>query len=190
MENITHITLGDLDELVRLHAEYLNYGDGIRPHYDKILRDPDNVALKYVAKGGMAGLLIYTKGIALSGNHRNLVERLMMLSKGKTVYTGDAVLVKKECRGMGIADELCAAMLRELKSRGVQLALHEFWVYPDGRIPALRMCRVYTNSVFLGRFENFYRDFHHYGYICPICGKECVCAAEIYLAEIPGEAAP
>jgi len=63
----------------------------------------------------------------------------------------------------------------------------EFWVHPDGSIPAKRMSGVFDKNIFLGRFENFYRDFHHFGYICPMCGKKCVCAAEIYLAEIPEE---
>ena len=188
VNGIERMTLCDLDELISLHEEYLNYGDGIRPHFETILRDPDSIALKYMLDGKMAGLFIYTKGIALSGGHDEIRAQLEELSAGKTVYTGDAVLVKSEYRKLGIADKLCAAMIQELRRRDAELAVHEFWVYPDGYIPASRMFEVFDTNIFIGRFVNFYRNFHHFGYICPICGKECVCAAEIYLAEIPGEA--
>jgi len=182
---VSYITERDIDELVRLHEEYLNYGEGIRPHFTEALRNSDTAALKYTADGKTVGILIYTKGIALSGNHDDVEARLREMSAGKNVYTGDAVLVRKEYRSMDIADKLCLAMLQELRRRGAELVVHEFWVYPNGKVPALKMCRVYTKSVFLGRFENFYRDFHHFGYFCSICGKECICAADIYLAEIP-----
>lgn len=182
---ISRMTSDDLDELIKLHSEYLNYGEGIRPHFDKILKDSDSIALKYTVNGETAGIFIYTKGVSLSGNHDELSSELLRLSEGMNVYTGDAVLVRKEYRFMGIADKLCSAMLTELRQRGVQLAVHEFWVYPDGHIPAKKMFRVFNENIFLGRFEYFYRDFHHFGYICPVCGKNCVCAAEIYLAKIP-----
>ena len=182
---VEYITFNDIGELVRLHELYLNYGDGIRPHFEKILRDPESIALKYMINGEMAGLFIYTKGIALSGNHDEKTARIKKLSKGKKVYTGDAVLVKKEYRSLGVSRELCAAMIGELRRCGAELAVHEFWVHPDGHIPAQKMFSVFTKNIFIGRFEKFYRDFHHFGYLCPICGKDCICAAEIYLAEIP-----
>ena len=182
---IEPIDFDDIGELVRLHEQYLNYGDGIRPHFEEILRDPESVALKYRIGGEMAGLFIYTKGIALSGNHAETAARIAKLCEGKNVYTGDAVLVKKEYRSLGVTRKLCTAMIKELRRRGAQLAVHEFWVHPDGHIPARKMFKAFTKNTFIGHFENFYRDFHHFGYICPICGKECVCAAEIYLAEIP-----
>ena len=183
--DILHITLDDLDALVSLHDEYLNYGEGIRPHFDAILRDPENIALKYTINGEIVGILIYTKGIELSGSHSDLVAELKNLAAGRNVYTGDAVLVTREVRSLGVADKLCAAMLREQRRRGVELVVHEFWVYPDGHVPARRMCEAYEKRIFLGRFENFYKDFHHFGYICPICGIDCVCAAELYLAKVP-----
>jgi hypothetical protein len=133
----------------------------------------------------MVGLFIYTKGIALSGNHDETAARIKALCKGRKVYTGDAVLVKSGYRKLGVAGKLCTAMIGELRRCGAQLAVHEFWVHPNGHIPAQRMFSVFTKNTFIGRFEKFYRDFHHFGYLCPICGKDCICAAEIYLAEIP-----
>jgi GNAT superfamily N-acetyltransferase len=180
------ISLDDLDELVRLHEEYLNYGEGIRPHFEEILRDPECVALKHCIDGEIAGLIIYTKGIALSGNHEDLVVRLEALTKGKKVYTGDAVLAKKEYRSLGVADNLYAMAIAEFKRIGVELVLHEYWVYPNGSVPARRMFRQLTEIVYSERIADFYSDFHHYGYHCPICGEVCTCAAEICLIKITG----
>jgi GNAT superfamily N-acetyltransferase len=184
---VEYITFDDIDELVSLHEQYLNYGDGIRPHFEEILHDPESVALKYMINSEMAGLFIYTKGIALSGDHVEKIAKIKKLSKGKKVYTGDAVLVKKEYRSLGVANELCSAMIGELRRCGAELAVHEFWVHPDGYIPAKKMFSVFTKNIFIGRYERFYSNFHHFGYICPICGEECICAAEVYLAEIPND---
>jgi len=183
--NISRITLEDLEVVIALHEEYLNYGEGVRMHFNSILRDPETIALKYTLYNEIAGILIYTKGVALSAGHDHLVKVLEEKARGKNVYTGDAVLVKRGFRSLGIADKLCNAMLQELKSKGSERMVHEFWVHPDGHVPALRMFSVLKNNFYVGRFMNYYRDFHQYGYFCPICGEHCVCAAEIYIAEMP-----
>ena len=185
-EKISFITIEDLEIVVALHEEYLNYGEGVRSHYSSVLRDPDTVALKYTVSGETAGLFIYTKGVALSAGHDHLVKVLEEKSRGRKVYTGDAVLVKREYRKRGVADKLCVAMLRELKKRDSERMVHEFWVHPDGCVPARRMFRVFEKGFYLGHFLYFYRDFHQYGYFCPICGENCICSAEIYLADMPG----
>jgi hypothetical protein len=89
----------DLDELVRLHSEYLNYGDGIRPHFEETLADPSVIGLKAVAGGEIAGILIYTQGISLSGGHEDLCSDIRRRTHGELVYTGDAVVVRSEYRG-------------------------------------------------------------------------------------------
>jgi ribosomal protein S18 acetylase RimI-like enzyme len=183
-DGVSHITNDDFEELIRLHEEYLNYGDGIRPHFEEILSNPDNIALKYVVDGIFAGLIIYTKGIELSGSHADIIEKLNQLSNGEKTYTGDAVLIKSEYRSLRIADKLYRAAIDELKKKGVKYIVHELWVLPDGRVPAKRMCENYTNNIFVGRFDNFYRNFHHFGYICPICNNDCMCSADIYLTQI------
>ena len=72
----------DLDELVRLHELYLNYGEGIRTHFEGVLRDPASVAVKCEAGGRMVGLDIYTCGVALSGGHEALCNRVRALAGG------------------------------------------------------------------------------------------------------------
>jgi GNAT superfamily N-acetyltransferase len=181
---IQHITHADMDELVLLHSIYLNYGEGIRPHFESILNNPKTVALKYVYQNEIVGVLIYTEGIALSGEHHDLEKDIRKKAGDQIVYTGDAVLVKKDYRSMNIAAALYEEAVTELRGQGASLVLHELWVYPDGKIPAQKVLNHYSAHQFLGQFEGFYKDFYHYGYVCPICGEHCICAATLYLSEV------
>ncbi|MPN45391.1 hypothetical protein SDC9_192958 [bioreactor metagenome] len=176
-----------MDELVRLHSIYLNYGDGIRPHFQAVLQNPATVALKYVLDQEIVGILIYAEGISLSGPHPELIERIRTLANGAKVYTGDAVLVSSRCRGMGVADALYRRASALLEERGTELMLHELWVYPNGSIPSRPVLKFFGPYLFLGQFEGFYKDFYHYGYVCPICGEHCICAAELYLSRLKGD---
>ena len=187
--DVSAITADDLNAVVKLYEEYLNYGEGVRPHLDKVLRDPDTIALKHTIDGEITGFYIYTKGIALSGGHNDLLEKLAKLSEGKRVYTGDAIVLKREYRRLSIMKTGFDAMLKELRRKGAELLVHELWVHPNGYVPASVMSHVFNKNIFIGRYENFYRDFRHFGFICPICGKDCLCAADIYLCEVP-DAAP
>jgi len=185
-EKITKIGIDDIDVIVGLHEEYLNFGEDIKPHYDAIVGNPDNVALKHTLGGEITGIDIYTKGIALSGTHDYLIWLISRMTEGKCVYTADAVLVRREFRSLGVAGKLWAASLAELKRHGAQRILYELWVHPDGHVPARKVLDEFESKTLIGRFEDFYFDFHHYGYYCPICGANCVCAAEVYVADIPG----
>jgi len=184
MRDIDHITTDDLDELVELHGKYLNYGEGIRPHFEQMLKKDSTIALKYVIDGKIAGLVIYVEGIYFSGGHEDLCGRVRELTKGELTYTGDALLVKKEYRHMGITKALYTRLCAELRQKGVKYTVNELWVHPDGRVPAHNVLDSFGEKQFLGHFGNFYKDFYHYGYVCPICGKDCVCSAMVYLCKV------
>lgn len=174
----------DLDELVRLHELYLNYGEGIRTHFEGVLRDPASVAVKCEVGGRMVGLDIYTCGVALSGGHEALCARVRQAVGDAVVYTGDALLVVPERRGQGVDAAMLAESRRLLRERGAEYVLYELWVHPDGRVPAHRTVERYQHVTDLGLHRDFYVDFDHYGYYCPICGEKCRCAAHLYLCRI------
>lgn len=182
---VAPMTPDDLNVLVELHGKYLNYGDGVRPHYDAVLRDPASAATKCLCGDVMVGFDIYTKGISLSGEHPELMAELERRTAGACVYTGDALLVREEYRGKGVTELLRAASKQALLERGVSRLIHELWVYPDGHVPAKKVVRAYSQAEFVGRFPMFYRDFHHFGYFCPICGGVCSCSADIYITHVP-----
>ena len=181
---IRPMTEADLAELVRLHEMYLNYGEGIRAHFAQVLADPQSVAVKCVAGGHMVGLDIYTRGVALSGGHEALCVRVREAAGDALVYTGDALLVGPKWRGQGVDAAMLAESRRLLALRGAAYVLYELWVHPDGRIPAHRTVERYQHVIDLGLHRDFYVDFDHYGYYCPICGAKCRCAAHLYLCRL------
>lgn len=179
------MTICDLDKLVEMYAEYLNYGDGVRPHCISVLEDGDTVAVKCLDGTEIVGILIYTKGIALSGGHHELVKEIEQKKHGKTIYTCDAVMVKKDLRGMDLQGVMSKFSLPLLIEKGAQCTLHELWVYPNGMVPGHKLPHYSDQVEFIGRFNMFYKDFHHFGYFCPVCGKDCICGADIYVTDIP-----
>lgn len=184
--DISDLTSDDLDDLVKLNEKCMFHGSGVRPHFEGALRNPDNIALKCTVNNKFAGASVYVKGVALVGEHHELTAQIKDLANGRTVYTGDSLTVKPEYRRIGLAHRLSAAMVERLRGRGIELVLHEFWVYPDGSIPAFKVLGMFKRGVFLGCFENFYKEYHHIGYTCSVCGADCVCKAAVYLDEVPG----
>jgi len=174
----------DLDELVALHAQYLNYGSGIYHHFQQVLSDPDTVAVKCVHNGRIIGLDIYTRGVALSGGHAELCAEIRGIAADEVVYTGDALLVVPEFRRQGLDRAMLNACREQLRERCAIYVLYELWVHPDGSIPAHHTVEHYEQKIDLGLHPNFYVDFDHYGYFCPICGGKCKCSAQLYLCRV------
>lgn len=181
---IKAIDIDDLDEVVCLHCKYLNYGNGIRPHFKKVISDKDNISLKYIINGEIEGLFISTKGIALSGGHKDICEEIKKITKDCVTYTGDALLIREKERHKGIYQMLIKAMYKELLLKEARYIVTELWRYPDGSVPAHSIVNVFKRSLFLGTYKNFYKDFYKCGWICPVCGENCICSADIYICEI------
>jgi hypothetical protein len=175
----------DIFTLVELHSIYLNYGNGILPHFAPVLRDAESVCLKYVSENGeIGGLLVYVKGIELSCGHSDIRDWVKKMTGDALTYTCDAVLLRPRFRGGAISMLLYERAREELFRKGVKYVLHELWVWPDGTIPARRLPEIFSGTEDLGVFENFYKDSDRYGYLCPICEGKCVCSAHLYLSKV------
>lgn len=183
---VARITGDDMDDIVLLHDIYLNYGDGVRPHFEKALADPGCVGYKCTLDGRMVGLVIYTPGVALSGGHGELYDKILAVTGEALTYTGDALLVDRDYRRQGIDASMMEAARDTMAGMGVKYVVHELWVHPTGKIPARRAIDCYPVNIDLGLYANFYRDFNRYGYICPICGVQCVCSAQLYVSCMEG----
>lgn len=182
--SVRPLTPDDLEPLLALHAAYLNYGEGIRSHFQQALTDPATIAVQCTQGGRMIGVDIYTRGVALSGGHPELCSQILALTGDSVVYTGDALLVVPDFRGRGVDAAMLAACRERMRATGVQFVLYELWVHPDGRMPAHRTVERYAHVLNLGLHRDFYVDFDHYGYYCPICGGKCRCSAHLYLCRV------
>ena len=182
---IEKMSINDIDLLVNLHAKYLNYGEGVRAHFEAALNDNSTVATKCVCDGEMIGIDIYTSGISLSGDHPDILKMLEMKTLGRVVYTADALFVKESFRKMGATEMLRLSSKDALVKKGAEVAIHELWVHPDGSVPAFNVVKSFSSTEFIGRFKMFYENFHHYGYFCTMCKGVCQCSADIYITQIP-----
>lgn len=84
---------------------------------------------------------------------------------------------------MSVNRKLFQEVRRLLILKEIKYTLHELWVHPNGFVPALGVIKTFGEARYLGQFDNFYKDFYHFGYVCPICGKDCICSAQIYLCK-------
>lgn len=191
MDDFGQLTLEDLEEVFYLYTAYLNYGGGVRPHLNAVLQNPSTIAFKSTDDaGGITGVAIYTAGISLSGGHTALHQKIAELTRDAVVYTGDALFVAEAARNRRLAHRLNQLAKAEMRARvaaqsATGYVLHELWVHPDGNAPARRVVQsVYGISMDLGVCENFYVDFDRYGYLCPICKKNCVCSAQLVLSKL------
>lgn len=182
--SIMKIEKTDIDEVEKLHSLYLNYGEGVRPHLEKVISDDNSICLKYVKKNQIIGIIMANKGIYLSGGHFDICKQISDMVKGEITYTGDALLILKEYRGREILKELFSELCVKLKEKSAKYFLSELWRYPDNKVPAYNGLQNFKNSFFIGTYKNFYKGFYKNGYICPLCGKNCICSADIYLSEI------
>ena len=114
----------------------------------------------------------------------DLCEQVRMLAGDAVVYTGDALLVVPEFRKQGVDRAMLEACRARLRERGATYVLYELWVHPDGRVPARHTVERYRQVIDLGLHRDFYVDFDHYGYYCPICGQKCKCSAHLYLCRV------
>ena len=87
-----------------------------------------------------------------------------------------AVGLKAECRGSGIAAQMIRFILDELKAISIEAAFIVCWK-PDGMVPlgkALEEC----GFRFLSEAKKVWYDNDEL--ICPYCNGRCLCDAEVY----------
>ena len=177
--------LSDLDEIVSLHEESVTRGPGVRPDFELLLNDPDTVGYKYVIDGVIAGFIMFRKGFMLSGGHMDLIREYQEFTKGELTYTGDSVIVRPEYRRRGIGEALQKTSVRELLRRGVVFLLLEHWV-PKGKEEGMAYTLLKYNgeSNDMGLHLNFYKDYHKEGFVCRLCGEDCICSAHIFICKL------
>ena len=195
MIEYSQATESDIDEIEVLYRKHLDNGAALRKRLDFVCRDPSTLSCKAVDSetGKLAGLVMYTPGISFSCCYPELVKEVEDYTNDGVVYTGESIFVDDSYRGQNIAhtiEEYSRGRMEDIqKTLGKPLyALHELWVYPNGKIPALRIVRdVFKIDHDLGIIQGFYRDYFKNGFLCPVCGENCQCSAQIVLSRIGGK---
>jgi ribosomal protein S18 acetylase RimI-like enzyme len=90
-----------------------------------------------------------------------------------------SIVVAPAARGMGVGSIMLAASLDFLKARGCRDVVSASWVSANPQHSSLRMLeRAGFGQV--ATIPAFWADDQKAaGYLCPLCGAECVCAAVI-----------
>lgn len=190
-----NLTTNDLDKMIELFEKYLNSGTGVGSYLEKTLEKKDTIACKCENESGLIlGFVMYSVGIALSGSHKNICEKVKFISNGAHTYTGDALTVREEYRKSGIAHELMKIARGKILAKSIQsgsdiFVLHELWMHvKSGYVPAEHVVRdIYPETRDVGVYPDFYQDFYKFGFICPICGSDCHCSAKLVLSRVGGK---
>lgn len=194
MLEYSQATESDIDEIEVLYRKHLDNGAALRKRLDLVCRDSKTLSCKVVdsENGRLAGLVMYTPGISFSCPYPWLIKEVEDYTADGDVYTGESIFVDDHYRGRNIAhtiEKFSRDKMTEIQSGlGKPLyVLHELWVYPNGKTPALRIVEdVFKVSKDFGIIQGFYKEYYNNGCLCPICGQDCKCSARIVLSKIGG----
>lgn len=174
----------DFEIMVELYKKYLNDGELIDQHLKEGMESDGYIGFKCVSEGGeVCGLFTAGAGIDFTCGHLDLAEKIRTDYPYTSIYTADMLVVKPEYRQYGIAAELVLKLRDKLHECGVDFFLAELWRVPDGRLPGKVVLEV-GKEIEHTFYPNFYKDIAKYGLSCPICGKDCICGADICLMEL------
>jgi GNAT superfamily N-acetyltransferase len=107
---------------------------------------------------------------------------------GRRVGELKSIVVAPAARGTGIGSIMLAASLDFLKARGCHDAVSASWVSADPQHSSLGMLER-AGFAQVATIPAFWADDQQAaGYLCPLCGAGCVCAAVILVLPLEGRA--
>ena len=171
----------DIDTVSALAERYLTHGDYIQNAIDRETPRQNYLGIKARDGENIVGFFTFKEGIDFTTPHPALEQKIRSLSVDGSIFNVDAVYVDSAYRHGGMGAEMMRRALSVLRTMDVKYLLFEFWIYPDGKIPALHLPDSDLRIVYEERLERFYRDLPRYGMACPICGRDCKCGALIRL---------
>ncbi|MBR2527825.1 MAG: GNAT family N-acetyltransferase [Blautia sp.] len=172
----------DLETIAILSERHLTHGkkilDDIRQH--RLMTDYFGV--KAVEQDQIIGFYTCIEGrLEFTLPHPEAEREIRKIIGDKKIVTGDTLYVDPAYRGRGIASELSRRVTEMARKRGGKFFLTEAWIHPDGIVPARKIVPFNGDVVYRKILPGFYRDLYKYGMECPICGRDCVCGAEVEL---------
>lgn len=180
-ESIVH---ADIAEICDMYEEYLNKGDYIREEIRRTAESPEFIGVKAMDGDVLAGVCYGTKSLLMTYPHPELEAEIKAAAGDRRLFSVDAMIVRREYRAHNVSAEMLRQLVSRIRSLGYRLTFSEMWIYPDGDIPVAPLFEHLGRAVYEKRVEGFYSDLEKYGLECPLCGKNCTCAALLRLTEV------
>ena len=181
----SEVTIEDFGPMLALYERFLNAGEGTWRHLGKSMNAPGYAGVKCMDGDVMAGVISAEPGVGFTCGHEDLAAQIEERWRGKSVYTGDMLVVLPEYRGRGIARRLSEAWREMLISRGCEILVIEGWHRSrEDDVPMTGILKYIGRSITLGEYPDFYQQSERYGVLCPECGAHCRCGATICVIEL------
>lgn len=173
-------TSEDYDEIADLAEKYLTHGSAIKEEIHRKDAEGRYFGVKAVEDGEIVGFYTYVDDcIEFTVPHPELEQRIAELAGDEKIITGDAIFISPNHQRRGIGMEVSRRVSEHARRRGGKLFITEAWVHPDGSIPSRKAFLCNGEVVFEETIPMFYQGLDQLGLECPICGKNCVCGAQI-----------
>ena len=184
MTEFYEFTASDVPEFVECYEKYLNSGVHVSENTAALFKEGKYFGMKAVCDGECAGFLTLMEGLLLTIPHPEVEKEILDLIGSRRFVTVDAFMTLPKFRGKGIGHALCEKVNAQLLSRGIELFVVEIWVYPDGSSPALGIYEQMGQCLYKKEIPGFYSRSSKYGIVCPVCGTECRCSADMEVIDV------
>ena len=172
----------DIETIAVLSERHLTHGEKIIKDINSRKDLKDYFGVKAVEDGEIVGFYTCIEGrIEFTLPHPEMYRIIREMIGDEKIITGDTLYVNPAYRGRGIASELARHITVMSRERGGKYFLTEAWIHPDGIIPAKKIVPFNGDVIYEKTIPRFYSDLYKYGMEGPICGKNCVCGAQIEL---------
>lgn len=173
----------DYNLVLQWYQRYLNSGEYIAETLYKDMTNEEYVGFVMEDKENCVGIISAKPNISFTYPKKELEEEIMNHIGSRRIFTLDSIVIDEKFRGRHLSCTLGKLLIDALKGIGVELLLVEYWILVNGDIPADRFLKKFTKQIYSKKIPMFYDQLNDYNIECPICGKQCVCGAEVLVLE-------
>ena len=175
----------DFGYMLDLYERFLNTGEGIARHLNESANAPGYLGVKCMDGDVIVGVITAEPGVKFTCGHEDIAAEIQARWRGKSIYTGDMLVVLPEYRGRGIARRLSENWRELLRSGGCEILVIEGWHRSrEDDVPMSGILKYMGKYTTFGEYPDFYSESERYGVVCPECGANCLCGARICVIEI------
>lgn len=173
----------DYNLVLQWYQRYLNSGEYIAETLYKDMTNEEYVGFVMEDDENCVGIISAKPNICFTYPKRELEEEIKNHIGNRRIFTLDSIVIDEKFRGRHLSCTLGKLLIDALKDIGVELLLVEYWIMTNGDIPADRFLKKFTKQIYSKKIPMFYDHLNDYNIECPICGKQCVCGAEVLVLE-------